>query len=123
MPDTFFDRANDHWQQYTLPWLAQLDAGHHAGCWHTAAASLQQAITLADWQAALQALPPRQLRQLLACQHYRQPPAAAPCWVYQCISGNDEHAHRQETLTLQQQADGSWQVAGYFVHSADEQQG
>ena len=79
--------------------------------------------TPADWQAALQALPPRQPRQLLACQYVRQPPAAAPCWVYQCLSGNDAHAHWQETLTLQQQADGSWQVAGYFVRPADGQQG
>lgn len=122
MPDTFFDRANDHWQQHAQPWLAQLDAGHHAGCWY-AAASLQHAIPLADWQTALQALPPRQPRQLFACQHIRQPPDTAPCWVYQCLSGNDKHAHWQETLTVQQQADGSWQVAGYFVRHADGQQG
>lgn len=119
MPDTFFDRANDHWQQYALPWLAQLDAGHHAGCWHAAADSLQHAIALTDWQAALQTLPPRQSRQLFACQHYRQLPDAAPCWVYQCLSGD----HQQETLTLQQQGDGSWRVAGYFVSAANEQPG
>lgn len=123
MPDTFFDRAHHHWQQHAQLWLAQLDAGHHAGCWHAAASSLQHAITLADWQAALQALPPRQPRQLLACQHYRQPPAAAPCWVYQCLSSNDEHAQWQETLTLQQQADSRWQVAGYFVSAANEKPG
>ncbi len=123
MPDTFFDRAHHHWQQHAQPWLTQLDAGHHDWCWHAAAANLQHAITLADWQAALQALPPRQPRQLLACQHVRQPPDAAPCWVYQCLSGNDEHPHWQETLTLQQQADGRWQVAGYFVRPADGQQG
>jgi len=116
MTDTFFDTASQCWQQYALPWLAQLDAGHHAGCWHAAATSLQHAITLADWQAALQALPPRQSRQLSTCQHYRQLPDAAPCWVYQCLSSD----HQQETLTLQQQADGSWQVAGYFVSAANE---
>lgn len=87
------------------------------------ASSLQHAITLAEWQATLQALPPRQPRQLLACQYIPQPPAATPCWVYQCLSGNDEHAHWQETLTLQQQADGRWQVAGYFVRPADGPQG
>ena len=41
MPDTFFDRAHHHWQQHAQLWLAQLDAGHHAGCWHAAASSLQ----------------------------------------------------------------------------------
>jgi len=119
MSNTFFAIAAHGWQHHALPWLAQLDAGHHAGCWHTAAASLQHAIPLADWQTALQALPPRQPRQLLACQHVRQPPDAAPCWVYQCLSGD----HHQETLTLQQQADGSWRVAGYFVRPADGPQG
>ncbi len=121
MPDTFFDTAGHHWHLHALPWLAQLDAGHHAGCWHAAATSLQHAITLANWQAAVQALPPRQRRQLYACQYYPQLPdgSAAPGWVYQCLSGD----HQQETLTLQQQTDGSWQVAGYFVRPADGQQG
>jgi hypothetical protein len=125
MPATFFDTASHRWHQYAQPWLARLDAGRHAECWHAATDSLQCAMSLSDWQAALQSLPPRQLRQLFACQYYPQLPdgSAAAGWVYQCLSGQDDHERWQETLTLQQQGDGSWRVAGYFVSTANEQPG
>ncbi len=119
MADTFFDTAAHCWQHHALPWLAQLDAGHHAGCWQASASCLQHAIALADWQATLQTLPPRHSRQLFACQHYRQQPDATPCWVYQCLSADQQ----QETLTLQHQDNGSWKVAGYFVSNTDAQHG
>ena len=102
-------------------WLSMLDAVDYAGTWSSAASSFKSAIAAHAWQQAAQAA-----RQPLGVVKARQQKSAtstrslpgAPDGQYVVFlfdTNFENKAHGTETMTLAQDQDGQWRVAGYFV--------
>lgn len=102
-------------------WFASADAGLYEKTWEQAAPAFQQAITKADWAAALKSVraPIGELknRSVISAAVADNPPGA-PRGKYVVIQYASEYTKKAsviETVTPMLGEDGSWRVSGYFV--------
>jgi hypothetical protein len=102
-------------------WLGLVDAGKYADSWSSAAAAFRQKITAAQWQAAASAarapLGALKSRTLLSATHTGTLPGApdGDYVVLQFSSAFEHKASAVETVTPMKDADGKWQVSGYYI--------
>lgn len=104
-----------------MTWLNKTDAGDHAGAWSSTAAGFKNAVTLTQWQQAVQGvrapLGPVRARKDQATTLTRTLPGA-PDGRYAVIQFETVFANKAqavETVTTVQETDGIWRVTGYFV--------
>ncbi len=105
----------------TKPWLALMDAGEYEQCWNTAAPWFRDNVPSLDhWLATarearkpLGALRSRQLGKTT----FKTNPWGAPDGEYTIVvyDARWEGGDILETVSMQRQADGSWDVVGYHV--------
>jgi hypothetical protein len=103
-------------------WLALVDAGRYGASWDAGAASFQEAIGRVKWETTIDAARGKlgvvAKRKLRVARYVRNLPNA-PEGEYVLIENETHFENRAgsiETLSLMKQADGSWKVAGYFIH-------
>jgi hypothetical protein len=103
-------------------WLALVDTGRYGASWDAGAASFQGAIDRVKWETTIEAARGKlgnvAKRKLRVARHVRNLPNA-PEGEYVLIENETHFENRPgsaETLSLMRQADGSWKVAGYFIH-------
>lgn len=104
----------------TTAWLAELDAGNYERCWRDAAALFRESESLESWRQKAAALrdPLGAFRQRTpnATFYYTDPPLGPPGQYTMVVYDSVWDAGAiHEILHMQQQQDGSWQVAGYDV--------
>lgn len=102
-------------------WLELVDLGQYAETWDAAAPIFQSSISKEQWTNALSGardpLGPLSSRQLRATE-YKTEIESAPEGKYVVVYYDSIFAQKPkalETVTLRQQPDDSWKVAGYFV--------
>jgi hypothetical protein len=102
-------------------WLAMLDRAAYGDTWQVAADMFRFQITAGQWEESMrqlrQQLGPVQERELIAARYETRIPNA-PTGEYVILMYNSNFSRRPnmtETLTIQQEADGVWRMAGYFV--------
>lgn len=105
----------------TKPWLAMMDAGEYEQSWEAAAPWFRDNIGSVDqWLAKAQetrkplgALRSRELKMTT----FKTNPMGAPDGEYTIVvyDARWEKGDILETVSMQRQADGSWQVVGYHV--------
>ena len=102
-------------------WLDWVDRGQYAQSWDTAAPLFQSSTSKVEWEKALQGarapLGGVRSRQLRAAE-YKSSLAGAPPGNYVVIHYDSDFVNQpraREIVTLRQQPDDSWKVAGYFV--------
>jgi hypothetical protein len=103
-------------------WLGLVDAGRYGASWDAAAATFKDAIDRAKWETTVEDVRNKMggvaKRKLRAARHARNLPNS-PEGEYVVIENVTNFENRPlstETVTLMRQADGSWKVAGYFIH-------
>lgn len=108
-------------QQAALAWLALLDQGRYSQAWDQAAPLLQKNITRQKWEGLLKGLAaktgPAGQRKLLQSQALSDPPGA-PAGKYLVLvyaPGFAKSPANLEQLTLREDPQGQWQVAGYYL--------
>lgn len=103
-------------------WLELVEAGRYGESWEQASVTFKDAITRVKWETTVQQA--RGLvgnlvkRKLRTARHVHNLPNA-PEGEYVVIQNEARFENRplaSETVTLMKQADGSWRVAGYFIH-------
>jgi hypothetical protein len=115
------DAATQAARDHGKVWLDWIDQGQYAESWDAAAPLFQSSTSKEQWEAALArgraplgGLSSRELR----AAEYKTSLAGAPAGKYVVIhydSGFANKARAREVVTLRQQPDESWKVAGYFV--------
>jgi len=113
-------------------WLHLVDTGHYADTWAQAATMFRNAVTSASWQqkvgAARVPLGAVQSRTLVNVSYSHKLPGA-PDGNYVFLAYETAFEHKPqggESLVVAQEPDGSWHVAGYYIHDANaaaQQQG
>lgn len=108
-------------QKRAQDWLGLVDGGQYDASWDAAAPVFQASTTKEQWNQALQsargplgALGSRQFR----AAEYKTAIPNAPEGKYVVVYFDSAYAQKpgaREIVTLKQQADQSWKVAGYFV--------
>ena len=105
----------------TKPWLAMMDAGEYEQCWDAAAPWFRDNVPSLDhWLAtaeeARQPLGALRSRQLTKTT-FKTNPWGAPKGEYTVVvyAARWEGGDILETVSMQRQADGSWNVVGYHV--------
>ena len=104
----------------TEPWLGLMDAGDYEQCWHAASPWFRESVALDAWVAkaheARDPLGDLRSRQLLTTT-YATNPMGAPNGAYTVVVYDSRWQAGDifETLSMQRQPDGSWQLAGYHV--------
>jgi hypothetical protein len=108
-------------QKRAEEWLTLVDAGQYDASWDAAAPVFQTSTTKEQWNEALQgargplgALSSRKFR----AAEYKTSIEGAPEGKYVVVYFDSAFAQKpdaREIVTLKQQADASWKVAGYFV--------
>ena len=103
-------------------WLELVDTGRFGESWERGAATFKSAITRVAWETGVQqargmvgGLVKRKIR---SARHAFTLPNA-PEGEYVVIQNDVAFENRPlaaETVTMMKQADGSWRVAGYFIH-------
>ena len=103
-------------------WLALTDAGDYSASWRKASTIFRAAVTEADWvqqvcraRAPLGPTKSREQRQAVG----QTDPMGAPDGAYVVVTYATSFAKKAETtetLTLYQEDDGAWQVAGYYIN-------
>jgi hypothetical protein len=103
-------------------WLELVDAGRYGASWDAAAATFQDAIERVKWETTVDDVRGKlglvAKRKLRAARHARSLPNS-PEGEYVVIENVTNFENRPlstETVTLMKQKDGSWKVAGYFIH-------
>ena len=102
-------------------WLALIDAGRFAESWREAAPLFRQAMTEQNWSKTLAAL-----RTPLGAVQSRVAQTAKPATQlpgvpdghYLVMTFATDFAQKKqavETVTFQQQTDGTWRAAGYYI--------
>lgn len=104
----------------TAPWLQRMDAGAYADCWEAAAPLLRERVTREEWgQRATEARSPLGgLRErALETTTFVTNPWGAPEGRYVIVvyASSWEAGDIHETVSMQEQPDGAWLVAGYHV--------
>ena len=102
-------------------WLALVDAESYGPSWDAACADFRAAVTRADWErmvrgarAPLGTVVSRRTQSAVAQEN----PPGAPAGRYVVVQTETQFAKKTsavETCTLQQGADGTWRVGGYFI--------
>jgi hypothetical protein len=102
-------------------WLGLIDAGHYSESWRHAAPLFQTAITESAWGQALtaarQPLNKMLSRNVMTAQTSRNIPGLSGrlgC-IMQFETSFEKKGKAIETVTFQQQPDGTWKAAGYFI--------
>jgi hypothetical protein len=102
-------------------WLALVDAASYGPSWDAASAVFRAAVTRPDWERAVRAargpLGAVVSRRTRAAMPQENPPGA-PAGRYVIVQTDVSFANKAsatETCTLQQEPDGAWRMAGYFV--------
>lgn len=102
-------------------WLELADQGQSEGTWRQASSLFQAAISRTDWERALSAAraPLKELvsRHVESAEFYETLPGA-PDGKYVVLTFNssfERKAAAVETVTVMQDEDGPWRVAGYFI--------
>lgn len=106
-------------------WLGEVDAGSYAKSWGDAAKSFQKAVTSDQWATALDQVrtPLGKLlnRKLASALHQMAIPKVGGetmkgNWVIAQFDTSFENLkNARETVTFEQEADGVWRVAGYYI--------
>ena len=103
-------------------WLALVDTGRYGASWEAGAATFKEAIDRVKWETMVDAARGKigvvLKRKLRVARHMRNLPNS-PEGEYVVIENETHFENRvlsTETVTLMKQADGSWRVAGYFIH-------
>ena len=103
-------------------WLELVDAGRYGESWAQGAATFKGAISRIDWETAAQqargSVGGLVKRKIRSARHALSLPNA-PAGEYVVIQNDVTFENRPlaaETVTMMKQADGSWRVAGYFIH-------
>ena len=103
-------------------WLGLVDAGRYGESWTQGAATFKGAISRVDWETAAQqargSVGGLVKRKIRSARHAMSLPNA-PAGEYVVIQNDVAFENRPlaaETVTMMKQADGSWRVAGYFIH-------
>jgi hypothetical protein len=102
-------------------WLKLTDAGQYAQSWDTASSLFQGSITQSNWEQALRGarLPLGSLKsRKLKSATYTKTLPGAPDGEYVVIQFNsqfEKKASAIETVTPQQEQDGTWKVSGYYI--------
>ena len=102
-------------------WLDLVDHGEYAKSWQEAAALFRSAITVEQWQQALNAarkpLGELKSRKLKGSKYVTSLPGA-PDGEYVVIQFDTSFANKEEaveTVTPMKEEDGVWRVSGYYV--------
>ncbi len=101
-------------------WLALVDSGDYGQSWDNADALFQQKISRQQWESTLgggSAYGSVVSRQLTSATPDNNIPAA-PAGKFVVIQFHTKFANSPaliETITLTQEPNGQWRVAGYFV--------
>jgi len=102
-------------------WLALVDAGQFEASWDNAAALFKSSVTREQWNASLKGarepLGTVSSRQLRGSEYKTQLPGA-PDGKYVVVyyeSAFAQKAGAKESVTLMEEADASWKVAGYSI--------
>lgn len=108
-------------RQRAQAWLTLVDSGQYDASWDAAAPVFQSSMNKEQWNDALKgargpmgALGSRQFR----AAEYKTSIQGAPEGKYVVVYYDSAFAEKlgaREIVTLRQQADESWKVAGYFV--------
>jgi len=116
------DAAQDPAEAAARVWLAAADRGDGSETWKLAAPLFQDSIPAAQWQQKLTAarspLGPLKARKLSSTTRTSRLPGA-PDGAYVVLRFDSQFEHKAgavETVTAMQQPDGSWRVAGYYIH-------
>ncbi len=98
-----------------------MDAADYGDAWHASASIFRAAVTIDNWEERAQSvrgplgsLQRRIRRDVLS----KTNPMSSPRGEYLMItfdSAFENNASMVETVTMFQESDGSWRVAGYFV--------
>ena len=103
-------------------WLGLVDAGRYGESWAQGAATFKGAISRVDWETAAQqargSVGGLVKRKIRSARHALSLPNA-PAGEYVVIQNDVTFENRPlaaETVTVMKQPDGSWRVAGYFIH-------
>lgn len=102
-------------------WLMDADKQDYEGTWKSSSTLFQTAVELDDWRRSLKSarspLGTVITRTVNSVEPLTQPPGA-PDGTYTKLLFNSsfELKHSaQETITLVEETDGQWRVAGYFI--------
>ena len=106
-------------------WFAELDAHEFAQCWNDSSKSLQGAITLDKWQAALSSVVPPLgkmiSRQNVSALYQTSIPTpggktlSGQFVIAQFNSSFENLKYAVETVTFEKDADGVWRDSGYYI--------
>lgn len=106
-------------------WLQEIDEGRYAESWEAASGKFQEALTSAQWVAALNsarkplgACLERKLASALPQQSLPNPQGGVlkgEFVVAQFKTSFANLARAMETVTFEKAADGQWKASGYFV--------
>lgn len=103
-------------------WLQLVDAGRYGASWEAGAITFKAALGKASWETAVQqargSVGGLVKRKIRSARHATNLPNA-PQGEYVVIQNDVNFENRPlaaETVTMMKQPDGSWRVAGYFIH-------
>ena len=103
-------------------WLELVDAGRYGASWEAGAITFKSALSRTAWETAVQqargSVGGLIKRKIRSARHAMNLPNA-PQGEYVVIQNDVNFENRPlaaETVTLMKQPDGSWRVAGYFIH-------
>lgn len=102
-------------------WLKKIDSSSYRASWQTAAALFKAAISAEAWQQTAQTAraPLGEIRSRTeSAAAFTKSLPGAPDGQYVVIQFNskfEKKANATETVTVAQDQDGVWRVAGYFI--------
>jgi len=106
-------------------WLGEMDSGSYAKTWSEAAKSFQKAVTSDQWvdvsakvRSPLGKLVSRTLASGLYQDGINTPGGKALPGKYviaQFETSFENMKYARETVTFEQETDGSWRAAGYYI--------
>ena len=107
--------------QSATNWLNHADKQDYEGTWKSSSALFQAAVELDDWRQSLKSarspLGTVITRTVDTVEPLAQP-SGAPDGTYTKLLFNSSFELKksaQETITLVEETDGQWRVAGYFI--------
>ncbi|HTV24696.1 MAG TPA: DUF4019 domain-containing protein [Polyangiaceae bacterium] len=108
-------------QDASQTWLALVDAGQFEASWDAAAALFKSSVTKEQWNSSLKGarepLGATSSRKLQGAEYKTQLPGA-PDGKYVVVYYDTAFAQKaaaKESVTLMEEPDASWKVAGYFI--------
>jgi Protein of unknown function (DUF4019) len=102
-------------------WIQKIDTANYSGSWESAASVFKGAVSVQQWEKAAKSVraPLGSVRKRTekSATNTRTLPGApeGQYVVFQYDTGFENKAATAETVTVTQDRDGSWRVAGYFI--------